>query len=53
VDGSEEPHAVEWSGFVEHGEYSMDEYGITWRLWDVYIETPSHEQMSLEPWEVY
>ena len=53
VDGSEEPHAVEWSGFVEHGEYSMDEYGITWRLWDVNVETPSVQQMAGEPWEVY
>lgn len=53
VDGSEDPHAVEWSGFVEHGEYIMDEYGITWRLWDVNVETPSVQQMTGEPWEVY
>ena len=53
TDGGEALHTVEWAGFDEHDEYDMDEYGITWRLWDVYVETPSVQQMTGEPWEVY
>lgn len=53
TDGTEALHTVELFGFDGHDEYDMDEYGITWRLWDVNVETPSVQQMSLEPWEVY
>lgn len=53
ASGEETVNSVEWAGFDEHDEYDMDYYGITWRLWDVYVETPSGEETSLEPWEVY
>lgn len=53
TDDGEALHTVEWAGFDEHDEYDMDTYGITWRLWDVYVETPSVQQMTGEPWEVY
>lgn len=52
TDGSEALHTVEIVGFDEHDEYEMDDYGITWRLWEVYVETPSVQQMTGEPWEV-
>lgn len=52
--GDETIHSVEWSGFDNcEGDYGMDDYGVTWRLWDVYVETPSAQQMAGEPWEVY
>nr|MBQ1578093.1 hypothetical protein [Oscillospiraceae bacterium] len=41
------------AGFDNRGEEYMDEYGETWRLWEVRVEAPSAEQMDLEPWEVY
>lgn len=53
ASGEETVNSVEWAGFDEHDEYDMEDYGVTWRLWDVYVETPSVQQMSLEPWEVY
>ena len=52
ADGDEIVNSVEWAGFDDCGEYDMDEYGVTWRLWDVYVETPSVQQMAGEPWEV-
>ena len=51
ADGEETVNSVEWAGFDEHDEYDMDYYGITWRLWDVFVETPSVQQMSRVPWE--
>lgn len=51
ADGDEIVNSVEWASFDEQGEYAMDEYGITWRLWDVFVETPSVQQMSRVPWE--
>lgn len=53
ADGNETVNSVEWAGFDEHKEYDMDTYGEKWRLWDVYVETPSVQQMTGEPWEVY
>ncbi len=53
TDGSEALHTVEIVGFDEHDEYEMDDYGITWRLWEVCVESPSAQQMAVEPWEVY
>ena len=44
-------HSVEWSGFGNYeGDYDMDDYGVTWRLWDVYVEKPSVWTMEAEPW---
>nr|MBQ1578094.1 hypothetical protein [Oscillospiraceae bacterium] len=53
ASGEETVNSVEWAGFDEHEEYDMDTYGYSWRLWDVYVETPSVQQMAGEPWEVY
>lgn len=53
TDGSDALHTAEIVGFDEHDEYEIDDYGITWRLWAIYVETPSIQQMAGEPWEVY
>jgi len=53
ANGKENVYSVEMAGAKRHVEYFMDEYGYTWRLWDVNVETPSVQQMSGEPWEVY
>ena len=51
-DGEEEtPHSVEISRFGEHGEdFEMDEYGVTWRLWEVYVETCFLGTKEGAPW---
>ena len=49
-DGTETVNSVEWAGMDEHDEYDMDDYGVSWRLWDVYVERPTPRQMCEEAW---
>lgn len=51
ASGEETVNSVEWAGFDEHDEYDMEDYGVTWRLWDVYVETPSVQMMEEKAWE--
>ncbi len=50
ASGEETVNSVEWAGFDEHEEYDMEDYGVTWRLWDVYVETPSVREMEEKAW---
>lgn len=49
-DGTETVTSMEFETLDDHDEYDMDSYGIDWRLWDVYVETPSVQEMSREEW---
>lgn len=51
-DESQTITRVYWRGFEDYGEFSMDSYNVSWRLWDVNTETPDAKEKEDAQWEV-
>ena len=50
LDENQTIATVWWRGFDDYDGFDMCSYNVSWRLWDVNIETPDDKEKESAPW---